>query len=134
MDHRLIIVLAATTVLAACSPQREKTPADTPPPTAPAAASTTVPQNDPVVLGLTTAQIQGANLLSADQTDVGDVEKVDVNSEGKATGLIITPTGSGERWVRLPLEGLVVKNDGGDHVVITTMTLAQIEALPAWAP
>lgn len=62
------------------------------------------------------------------------MQKVDVSSDGKATGLIVAPTGVGERWVRLPLAGLTVKALGDDHVVVTALTLDQVKALPAWAP
>ncbi|WP_312687570.1 PRC-barrel domain-containing protein, partial [Brevundimonas nasdae] len=127
---------------AACSQQKETPPAAAPADTAPAAgpAMTAQPdaaamtQGEPLVLGLRSAQLEGANLLSTDGTDVGDVQKVDVSSDGKATGLIVAPTGVGERWVRLPLAGLTVKTLGDDHVVVTGLTLDQVKALPAWAP
>lgn len=133
MNRSLMIAAAATALLAACSQQKENPPAAA----APASASPAAPsvaQDEPMVLGVRSAQLEGANLLSSDGSDVGDVEKVDVNSEGKATGLIVAPTGVGERWVRLPLDGLTVKALGDDHVVVTALTLDQVKALPAWAP
>ena len=144
MNRSLMIAAAAAALLAACSQQKE-----TPPPApAPAPAPATAPpqamtpqtdvaamtQGEPMVLGLRSAQLEGANLLSSDGTDVGDVQRVDISSDGKATGLIVAPTGVGERWVRLPLAGLTVKTLGDDHVVVTALTLDQVKALPAWAP
>ena len=116
MTRSLMIAAAAAALLAACSQQKETPPAAAPADTAPAAgpAMTAQPdaaamtQGEPLVLGLRSAQLEGANLLSTDGTDVGDVQKVDVSSDGKATGLIVAPTGVGERWVRLPLAGLTV--------------------------
>ena len=142
MTRSLMIAAAAAALLAACSQQKETPPAAAPADTAPAAgpAMTAQPdaaamtQGEPLVLGLRSAQLEGANLLSTDGTDVGDVQKVDVSSDGKATGLIVAPTGVGERWVRLPLAGLTVKTLGDDHVVVTGLTLDQVKTLPAWAP
>ena len=142
MTRSLMIAAAAAALLAACSQQKETPPAAAPADTAPAAgpAMTAQPdaaamtQGEPLVLGLRSAPLEGANLLSTDGTDVGDVQKVDVSSDGKATGLIVAPTGVGERWVRLPLAGLTVKTLGDDHVVVTGLTLDQVKTLPAWAP
>ncbi len=138
MTRSLMIAAAAAALLAACSQQKETPPADTAPAVGPAMTAqpdaAAMTQGEPLVLGLRSAQLEGANLLSTDGTDVGDVQKVDVSSDGKATGLIVAPTGVGERWVRLPLAGLTVKTLGDDHVVVTGLTLDQVKALPAWAP
>lgn len=133
MYRSLIVFSAAAAMLAACSPQQGKAQATEAQPASHAPA-TPAARDEPVALGLPISQLQGANLLSTDKTDVGDVERVDVNSEGKPTGLIVAPTGPGERWVRLPLAGLVVTTDGDDHIVTTSLSLAQIKALPAWVP
>jgi sporulation protein YlmC with PRC-barrel domain len=137
MTRSLMIAAAAAALLAACSQQKETPPADTARAAAPAMTAqpdVAMTQGEPLVLGLRSAQLEGANLLSTDGTDVGDVQKVDVSSDGKATGLIVAPTGVGERWVRLPLAGLTVKTLGDDHVVVTGLTLDQVKTLPAWAP
>lgn len=138
MTRSLMIAAAAAALLAACSQQKETPPADTAPAVGPAMTAqpdaAAMTQGEPLVLGLRSAQLEGANLLSTDGTDVGDVQKVDVSSDGKATGLIVAPTGVGERWVRLPLAGLTVKALGDDHVVVTGLTLDQVKTLPAWAP
>lgn len=140
MNRSLMIAAAAAALLAACSQQKETPPPAPAPATAPPQAMTpqtdaaAMTQGEPMVLGLRSAQLEGANLLSSDGTDVGDVQRVDISSDGKATGLIVAPTGVGERWVRLPLAGLTVKTLGDDHVVVTALTLDQVKALPAWAP
>lgn len=137
MNRSLIAAASLAALLAACSEQK-KEPAPVAEPAVvaptPAAATAGVTRNEPMALGLTAAQFEDADLMSATGVDLGDVERVDVDSMGKATGLIIAPTGPGERWVRLPLTGLTIKADGDDHDVITTLTLEEVKALPAWAP
>lgn len=136
MTRSLILAAAVAALLAACSEQK-KEPAPVAEPAAapsPTAATAGLTRDDPVALGLTVAQLEDADLLSTNGSDLGDVERVDVDSAGKVTGLIVAPTGPGERWVRLPLTGLTVKADGDDHDLVTTMTREEVKALPAWAP
>lgn len=126
MNRSLIIVASVAALLAACSQQKEKNES------APPAAAHVEPE--PMALGLKASQFDGANLLGTDGSDLGDVVRIDVNSEGKATGLIVAPTGPGQRWVRLPLAGLRIKQDGPYNDVVTTMTWEEVKALPAWVP
>ncbi|MFK0298559.1 PRC-barrel domain-containing protein [Brevundimonas sp. NPDC090276] len=136
MTRSLILAAALAALLAACSEQK-KEPAPVAEPAAaptPAAATAGLTRDEPMALGLTVAQLEDADLLSANGSDLGDVERVDVDSAGKVTGLIVAPTGPGERWVRLPLTGLTIKADGDDHDVVTSMTWEEVKALPAWAP
>jgi sporulation protein YlmC with PRC-barrel domain len=136
MTRSLILAAAVAALLAACSEQK-KEPAPVAEPAAapsPAAATAGLTRDEPMALGLTVAQLEDADLLSTNGSDLGDVERVDVDSAGKVTGLIVAPTGPGERWVRLPLTGLTVKADGDDHDLVTTMTREEVKALPAWAP
>ncbi|MNR17765.1 hypothetical protein D3C85_1344470 [compost metagenome] len=122
MNRSLIVVASLAALLAACSEQKKET--------APAA----VAEPEPMALGLKVSQFDGSNLLQTNGSDLGDVVRVDVNSEGKATGLIVAPTGPGQRWVRLPLAGLTTKVDGPYHDVVTNLTWEEVKALPAWAP
>lgn len=136
MTRSLILAAAVAALLAACSEQK-KEPAPVAEPAAassPKAATAGLTRDEPMALGLTVAQLEDADLLSTNGSDLGDVERVDVDSAGKVTGLIVAPTGPGERWVRLPLTGLTIKTDGDDHDVVTTMTWEEVKALPAWAP
>ncbi|HUH09483.1 MAG TPA: hypothetical protein VLZ73_02935 [Brevundimonas sp.] len=121
MNRSLIVFASLAALLAACSEQKKET--------APAAA-----EPEPMALGLKVSQFDGSNLLQTNGSDLGDVVRVDVNSEGKATGLIVAPTGPGQRWVRLPLAGLTTKVDGPYHDVVTTLTWEEVKALPAWVP
>src|SRR5437868_13750008 len=107
MNRSLIAVASLAALLAACSQQKkEAAPAAEPAPAAATPATAGLTRDEPVALGLTVAQLEDADLLAANGSDLGDVERVDVDSAGKVTGLIVAPTGPGERWVRLPLAGL----------------------------
>ena len=135
MNRSLIAVASLAVLLAACSEQKkEPAPPAEPAAVAPAPSVASPTRDEPMALGLTVAQLEDADLLAVNGSDLGDVERVDVDSAGKVTGLIIAPTGPGERWVRLPLTGLTIKKDGDDHDVVTTMTWEEVKALPAWAP
>ena len=123
MTRSLIVVAALAALLAACSEQKKEAG----PPAAHA-------EPEPVALGLKASQFDGGNLLSTNGSELGDVVRVDINSEGKATGLIIAPTGPGQRWVRLPLDGLTIKTDGPYHDVVTPLTWEEVKALPGWTP
>ena len=119
MNRSLILVASLAVLLGACSEQKKAAPPAEP---------------EPMALGLKASQFGGSNLLSTNGSDLGDVVRVDVNSEGKATGLIVAPTGPGQRWVRLPLAGLTIKADGPYNDVVTSMTWEEVKALPAWTP
>ena len=125
MTRSLIILVSAAALLGACSEQKKE-------PAPPAAAAMAEPE--PMALGLKASQFGGSNLLSTNGADLGDVVRVDVDSGGKATGLIVAPTGPGQRWVRLPLDGLTIKVDGPYHDVVTPMSWEQVKALPGWTP
>ena len=125
MNRSLILAVSLAALLGACSePKKEAEPA--------AAAAPALPE--PMALGLKASQFGGSNLLSTNGADLGDVVRVDVDSGGKATGLIVAPTGPGQRWVRLPLDGLTIKVDGPYHDVVTPMSWEQVKALPGWTP
>ena len=134
MNRSLIAVASFAALMAACSDQKKEPAPVVEPPAAAMPATAGLTTDEPVALGLTVAQLEDADLLAVNGSDLGDVERVDVDSAGKVTGLIVAPTGPGERWVRLPLTGLTIKQDGDDHDVVTTLTWEEVKALPAWAP
>lgn len=82
-------------------------------------------------LGLTEARLLEADLVTADGTDLGDVEQVRRNSSGTVDGLLIEVEDSDpDRYVVVPLDGLTTRTDGDDVDIQTTMTAADIAALP----
>ncbi|AYG95256.1 hypothetical protein D8I30_08745 [Brevundimonas naejangsanensis] len=131
----MLAAASVTVLMAACSPAPRQ--AETPeaaPDAASAPADTPVAPTGAMALGLTATQLENAALAAPDGTGLGDIQRVDVNGAGQITGLVVAPIGAGERWVRLPLEGLTVKTIGQDHLVVADLTLDQLKAMPAWAP
>jgi hypothetical protein len=129
--------VVAAVALAACSPAPSK-PTQTPE-ASPDAASAPIMTHTPaaatgaMALGLTIAQLESADLVSPSGADLGDVERVDVDAAGAITGLIIEPEGeTGPRRVRIPLDGLTTRKDGDGYDLVSSTTLEQLKAMPAW--
>ncbi|MFS0711964.1 PRC-barrel domain-containing protein [Brevundimonas phoenicis] len=139
MMKTLFAAASAAALLAACSQPPAKP--DKTPEASPDAASAPTMAGAPaagavvMALGLTVAQLEGADIITPAGVDLGDVQRVDVDASGAVTGLIIEPAGEGgPRWVRIPLDGLTTRKEGDDYDLVSTMTLAQLKALPAWVP
>ena len=104
------------------------------------AADTMAPVDDgmgagDMTLGMTNAQLEDADVVSADGTDLGDVERVVTDDSGQVTGLAVRVEGAAEgEHVLLPIAGLTTRADGMDNDVQTTMTIEDLQALPAWTP
>ena len=82
-------------------------------------------------LGLTETQLLDADLVTADGTDLGDVEMVRRDAAGAVTGLVVELDDTDpDRWVEVPMEGLATLADGDDIDVQTTMTAEDLAALP----
>ena len=82
-------------------------------------------------LGLTEAQLLDAELVTADGTDLGDVERVSRDASGVVTELLIEVEDSDpDRYVVIPIEGLTVRGAGDDADLQTTMTMQDLVALP----
>lgn len=84
-------------------------------------------------LGLTERQLLDADLVSADGTELGDVEQVRRDADGAVTGLLVEVEDSEpDRYVEVPLDGLTV-TDGGvlsDANLQTEMTAQDLAAMP----
>lgn len=139
MMKSLFAAASAAALLAACSQPPAKP--DKTPEASPDAASAPTMAGAPaagagvMALGLTVAQLEDADIITPAGVDLGDVQRVDVDASGAVTGLIIEPAGEGgPRWVRIPLDGLTTRKEGDDYDLVSTMTLAQLKALPAWVP
>lgn len=129
MMRTLFAAASAAALLAACSPAPS---AENPDEATSDAASAPA---GPTALGLTEAQLEGADIITPRGVDLGEVQRVDVDSSGVITGLIVEPKGEGgPRWVRIPLDGLTPVKEGADYDLEANMTLEQLKAMPAWAP
>jgi hypothetical protein len=82
-------------------------------------------------LGLTEAQLLDAELVTADGTELGDVERVSRDASGAVTELLIEIEDSNpDRYVVIPIDGLTVRGAGDDADLQTGMTMQDLAALP----
>jgi hypothetical protein len=82
-------------------------------------------------LGLSEAQLLDADLVTANGTDLGDVQQIRRGADGAVSGLLIEIEKSNpDRYVVIPIAGLTTRPDGKDVDVQTTMTAAELAALP----
>jgi hypothetical protein len=140
MKHALIPVglLAA---LAACSEEAPQVPAGTEI-AANGAATVPPPQPTPAVLptatgpgtafGLSTNQLEDAELVDTSGAELGEVEWVENDPQGNVTGVIVELDGTKpDRLVRVPIMGLTAVADDKEWRLRTNATKEQLVALPA---
>lgn len=85
-----------------------------------------------VALGMTREQLESADLLSRELTDLGDVEALIINARNEVTHLVIDLEGPGDDVV-VPIDQVTSHRDAaGDVDLITDLTSAQLQAMPAW--
>lgn len=86
-------------------------------------------------LGLTDEQLLDADLVAADGTDLGDVEQVRRGADSAVESFLVEVDDSDpDRYVVVPLAGLVTRVSGDDTDLQTAMTAAEIAALPDAQP
>jgi hypothetical protein len=82
-------------------------------------------------LGMTEAQLLDADLVTPTGEDLGDVEQVRRGADGMVEGLVVELDDTDpDRWVMVPIAGLTARADGNDMDVQTSMTAAELAALP----
>ena len=126
-------ILAATVciaALAACGDSATEVAEDRVEDAAEASAATAGPA--PVALGLSEAQLLEADLrAAADGTELGDVTSLLRAADGRVDRLLVEIEDSNpDRFVEVPVGGLTVLARGNDTDLVTTMTAAQLAALP----
>ncbi|MFN3931660.1 MAG: hypothetical protein ACK4JY_07920 [Brevundimonas sp.] len=138
------LTLAAVSLLAlgaaACS-DREDDVAMAP---APGAAPVAVPeetaeaatQTAALAFGMTRGQLEDADLMSLNNTDLGDVETLVLDASGTLTHVVVELEGRGDLKKAVPLANLGVGEqvDGSAIDLTTDLTAAQLTALPEWTP
>ncbi|NCP20150.1 MAG: PRC-barrel domain containing protein [Erythrobacter sp.] len=82
-------------------------------------------------LGMSELQLIDADLVSADGTELGDVEAIHRDATGAVDGLIVELDDTDpDRLVMIPLGGLTTRMDGDDRDIQTSMTAQELAALP----
>ena len=93
----------------------------------------------PVALGLTRLQIEDADLVDLQGREIGEVERLVVDSGGRVTHLIVEidqKDPKPDHIVQIPLTGLAAvpdRDDRGEFDIQTRQGVAELLALPAVA-
>jgi hypothetical protein len=137
----MITVAAAGLLTAAACSDREDDVVQQP---APGAAAEPVTEQRAEVaqttaalaFGMTREQLEDADLMSAEMTDLGDVETLVLDAGGQLTHVVIELEGAGDRKVALPIANVssVARNDGALKDLSTTLTAGELAAMPVWTP
>ncbi|MEG3182053.1 hypothetical protein [Sphingomonas sp. LT1P40] len=135
-----LLVAIPLVLVAACSDDTPQAPAGTEV-TANGAISAPAPAKTPAALpsatgpgtafGLTTRQIEDADLIDSSGKDLGDVERVETDASGNIVGVIVEVDDTNpDRLVRLPLTRLTAASDGDDWDLRAATTRDELIALP----
>lgn len=89
-----------------------------------------------LAFGMTRKELEDADLVSADFTDLGDVETLVLDASGTLTQVVVELEGPGDRKVALPIADVspIAHANGSEKNLTTALTAAQLAALPAWTP
>ena len=129
----LLSIVGATALTAACGETPAEQQADTMDDQIEMEAdrSAVAAGTDEAALGMTEAQLLDADLVTADGTDLGDIEAVHRDASGAVDGLFVELDNTDpDRFVMIPLDGLSMRTDGDDKDVQTGMTAQDLAALP----
>ena len=131
-NARLVLLPLVACALAACESEAERQADATEDRIEQEAETSATAAGDAeAALGLTERQLLDAELRAADGTELGDVELVRRDASGAVTGLVVEIEDSDpDRFVVVPLDGLTTRRDGDDWDLQTTMTTAELAALP----
>lgn len=127
--NKILIALAPMVLVAGCGENANEAAADRMEDKAEANAAAAGPT--PVALGLSEAQLLDANLVGANNVELGDVNSLVRGPSGAVEGLVVEVEDSNpERHVQVPITGLTVVTRGTDTDLSTPMTRDQLAALP----
>ena len=126
--HPFILATCAAALLAACNDKNEAAEDKL---ERAAETSATVAGPLPAALGLSEAQLLEADLVGADGKELGDVAQVLRDADDKVDRLLVEIDGIGpDRYVHVPVQGLKPVVRGTDTDLETSMTKADLMALP----
>jgi len=114
--------------LSACSDATER-------PQQPARDPAPVAADEPALaFGMGRGRLEEASLWSLDGVALGEVETLILDRRGRLTHLVLELKGPGDPKVQVPLGDVTSVQQDGEQRLTTDLTLAQLQALPAWAP
>ena len=89
-----------------------------------------------LALGMTRKELEDADLVSPQGVDLGDIESLVMDASGQVTHLVVDLDGPGDVNVLLPIGQVQaqVSADGRDKDLKTTLTIAELTALPKHTP
>jgi hypothetical protein len=133
-----ILALSLGLGLAACGDNSTDDVVQIPAPGAEAAPVTqaradTATTQTAVALGMTSAQLEDADLLSAQRTKLGEVERLVLDANNTVTHLVIDVEGPADD-VLIPLSQVTSITIDGDTDLQTALTAAEVAALPRYDP
>lgn len=133
MTKVLVALLGSAALVVGCNNAEERAEDQR---EAAAEASATAAGKTIAALGMTEAQLLDADLLDPSNRELGEVEGVVRGGPNNAVDhLLVELEGSNpERIVQVPIAGLAAVERGADTDVSTTLTSAQLAALPDAPP
>ena len=89
-----------------------------------------------LAFGMTREQLEDADLMSLNNTDLGDVETLVLDANGTLTHVVVELEGPADLHKIVPLGNLGVGEqvDGSSKDLTTDLSAAQLEDLPDWTP
>ncbi|WP_439472230.1 hypothetical protein [Brevundimonas sp.] len=89
-----------------------------------------------LAFGMTRKELEDADLVSADHTDLGDVDILVLDASGALTQVVVELEGPGDRKVALPIADVspIAHDNGTEKNLTTVLTATQLAALPEWTP
>ena len=89
-----------------------------------------------LAFGMSRSQLEDADLLSSDNTDLGDIETLVLDASGKLTHVVVELEGPDDIKVQVPVDQVrgLARNNGADKDLTTDLTAQQLAALPRWTP
>lgn len=136
-----VAALGAIT-LAACSDSTDDVVQPPAPGAAPAPvteqAADTATARAAIAFDMSRDQLEDADLHAADGSDLGDVETLVLDAGGQLTQLVVELEGPDDVKVLVPVGDVraapVPTNGSDDRDLTTSLTAAQLVALPRWTP
>jgi len=136
----IAVLVFGTGAVAACSDRQDEVVQAPAPGAAPEPVSESRAEvaeaSAALAFGMTREQLEDADLLSSNNTDLGDVETLVLDPAGQLTHVVVELEGPGDRKVAVPLTDLssVALNDAASVDLTTRLSAVQLSALPRWSP